>query len=432
SDNEDVMGINAEEYNSEIPPVSWIDRILGEAAAKKRELRIRTIANEIENIFSRELSSTGAFCFEKTYLFAPNPTLRLAGAGHIGLPVNSRDALAVKEHSRPIKDGPLGTDNAEHAWIMKASKQAALRPAEAMASGKELNRKGTCFPAGVAASAYVDRHVLRKLPNAVFATLIITLPCAFTGGQVDISHEGVSKTIDQARNSLLNTSATAWYRGLTPEFKPITDGHRLALHYHLIHTTTSPRPTLPSLSRASDLLGKVLTFWKTSLSDPETPRKIVYLLDRMYHSGAKLTEHELKGCDAHIVSVLKDTAQKSGFKLLLAHLELSSQGDARCDPGQKWGRRQYCHSDHDSGRGVVEGTDPSRLEFKDYEDVQYGLELSQLGALDGTPLKDKVDIGEILFPVGMQPVESIPEDLAATLERGSKPDVIEYVEGESK
>ncbi|KIO28614.1 hypothetical protein M407DRAFT_52609, partial [Tulasnella calospora MUT 4182] len=176
-----------------------------------------------------------------------------------------------------------------------------------------------------------------------FATLIITLPCAFTGGEVYISHAGMSATIDQSRNSLSNTHAMAWYSGLMPTFKRITGGHRLVLHYHLIHTTKSPCPTLPTPSKAIGRLSEVLTSWKTSVLDQTTPSKILYLLDHKY-STANLTENGLDGRDIYIISVLKDIAQKSGFKLLLAHLELFALGEANCGPRQKWGRRRYCHS----------------------------------------------------------------------------------------
>ncbi|KAG8897989.1 hypothetical protein FRC01_011074, partial [Tulasnella sp. 417] len=217
----------------------------------------------------------------------------------------------------------------------------------------------------------------------------------------------------------------AWYNGVTPKFKPITDGHRLVLHYHLIHTTTSPSPSLSHPSRAIDRLGKVLTSWTASLLDRGTPRKIVHLLEHKY-SDTKLTEDGLEGRDAYIVSALKDTiAQNSGFKLLLAHVELSSRGHASCGPWQKWGRRQYLQSGDGNGREVVEGQNPLWLEFKDPLEVEYELELLQLRELDGTPLRDRVKLDEI------KAVESIPDDLTATL-KGGKPDLTEYSESKNK
>lgn len=219
--------------------------------------------------------------------------------------------------------------------------------------------------------------------------MIITLPCAFTGGAVHISHAGTSATVDQSRDSLSNTHAIAWYNGLTPKFKPITGGNRIVLHYSLIHTTNSPCPTLPSPSKAISRLSEVLTSWKTSARNQDSPRKIVYLLDDKY-STANLTEDGLDGRDAYIASVMKDIAQKSGFKLLLAHLELSGLGEADCGPRQKWGRRRYRHSDNDSDKEESAGADPSRVGFEHESSVEYELELTDLRALDGTPLKDKM------------------------------------------
>ncbi|KAG8939846.1 hypothetical protein FRC04_005940 [Tulasnella sp. 424] len=221
----------------------------------------------------------------------------------------------------------------------------------------------------------------------------------------------------------------AWYNGLMPTFERITAGHRLVLHYQLIHTTNSPSPVLPSPSRAIDRLGKVLASWKKSVSDQDVPRKIVYLLEHKY-SEANLTADGLKGRDAYILSVLKDVAQTEGFKLLLAHLELFAQGEASCGPRQKWGSRQYCHSDNDSDREETKGADPSRLKYQDPSDVEHELELSNLRTLDGTPVKDGVDLLEMLFPTEMKAVESIPGDLKAVLERG-KPDSVNYDEPET-
>ncbi|KIO28613.1 hypothetical protein M407DRAFT_229979 [Tulasnella calospora MUT 4182] len=360
-DDEDVMDIEAKEYDSESPFVPSANRILGEAIAKKSEPKRPSLAgrhryassyrffsntylsrqSEITNIFSEDLNSGAEFCFEKTYPSAPNPTVRLAGAGHISLPVNSRDVLAIKEHSRPVEFGSLGTANAADAWKMKAPKVAFDSPAW---------------------SVFLQRVV-----------------------------EDVCK----------------------------------ALAIEFAHST--------SLRLAEAMASRkelnVFTSWKTSLFDRGTPRKIVHLLDHKY-SEAKLTENGLEGRDAYSVSVLKDIAQKSGFKLLLAHLELAAWGDPSCGPVPKWGRKQYCQSGNDGGREQVEGTDPSRLEFKDPLDADYELELSQLRTLDGTPLKDRVDLEEMLSPIGMKAVESIPGDLTGALKQG-KPDCIEYSEGES-
>ncbi|KAG8916701.1 hypothetical protein FRC01_002910, partial [Tulasnella sp. 417] len=145
----------------------------------------------------------------------------------------------------------------------------------------------------------------------------------------------MSATIDQSRDSLSNTHAIAWYTGLAPQFKPITSGHRLVLHYHLIHTTNSPCPTLSIPSKAIRRLNEALTSWKTSVRHQDAPRKILYLLDHKY-STANLTEDGLAGRDAYILSVLKGVAQQTGFKLLLAHVELFALGEASCGPRQKW------------------------------------------------------------------------------------------------
>ncbi|KAG9034713.1 hypothetical protein FS837_002151 [Tulasnella sp. UAMH 9824] len=438
SDDEDAMDVDTEDSDSESPLIPPLLPRLGKIVAKKSQPKGKTTASEIGDIFTKDLDFGGAFCFEKTYSTVPNPTLRLAGAGHIGLPASSRDLLAIKQHSRPMKSGPRVTAHAEDGWKMEASQVAFDN--HAWNGFLRSVVEEVCKALAIQSARSKPRCDLQKLwlqghgsilplhkekaPNAAFATLIIILPCAFTGGAVSISHAGTSAIVDQSRDSLSNTHVIAWYNGLTPDFKPITSGSRLVLHYSLIHTTNSPCPMLPSPSKAIRRLTEVLTAWKTSVQDQATPRKIIYLLDDKY-STANLTEDGLDGRDAYITSVLKDIAQKSGFKLLLAHLELFARGEADCGPRQKWGRRRYRHSGNDSEREESKGADPSRVKFDADWNVEYELELSDLRTLDGTPLKDRIDFLEMLYPEEMNAVESIPGDLKVALKRG-KPDSAEY------
>lgn len=78
--------------------------------------------NLIRDIFNSDMNFRGAFWFEKTYESTPNPALRLEGPGRVGLPVSSRDALAIKEHSKPMKSNPRVTVNAESTWEMEPTR----------------------------------------------------------------------------------------------------------------------------------------------------------------------------------------------------------------------------------------------------------------------------------------------------------------------
>lgn len=78
--------------------------------------------NQLHSIVNSDMNFRGAVCFEKTYQSVPNPALRLEGPGRVGLPVNSRDVCAIKEHSRAMKSGPRVTVNAEDAWEMEPSR----------------------------------------------------------------------------------------------------------------------------------------------------------------------------------------------------------------------------------------------------------------------------------------------------------------------
>lgn len=61
--------------------------------------------DELEEVLSTDLTFKGAFAFNRTYPEAPNPTLYLEGLGHVGLPLSTRDASAIKSKA---KQAPFG------------------------------------------------------------------------------------------------------------------------------------------------------------------------------------------------------------------------------------------------------------------------------------------------------------------------------------
>lgn len=52
--------------------------------------------DDFEDLLSEDDGFNGAFSFSKTYQDAPNPGLRLADLGTVGLPLSTREAEAVK------------------------------------------------------------------------------------------------------------------------------------------------------------------------------------------------------------------------------------------------------------------------------------------------------------------------------------------------
>jgi hypothetical protein len=105
--------------------------------------------------------------------------------------------------------------------------------------------------------------------------------------------------------------------------KPITSGYRLALSFGIIHTTSTPRPTLSTANQNVLHLCRLLLSWS---QDPaSSPEKIIWLLDHLY-SREKLSSTQLKDRDARVFSILDRLAINLGMCIGLVNVEHKQQG----------------------------------------------------------------------------------------------------------
>jgi len=204
--------------------------------------------------------------------------------------------------------------------------------------------------------------------NDMFATVVILLPSAYTGGQVVVSHASMTKTIDLAPNSLSSTAVLAWYTDVKHEVKPVTSGYRLALSYNLVHGALPdvPIPILPEIGNALTRVRRVLRKWKDERYGklPDIPL-LAYLLDHEYSQhdlGQGLKS--LKGADAHRVRALHDVAEELGYVVSLARLEHTVSGAAD-DDGESYYRRSRYEYDDEDEEFEVEEDMPGMLEVCD-------------------------------------------------------------------
>ena len=166
----------------------------------------------------------------------------------------------------------------------------------------------------------------------MFATVVIILPSAYTGGHVVVSHAATTKALDFSEKSLLSTAVLAWYTDVTHEVKPIENGYRFALSYNLIHVAPPnvPRPCLPDTSSSEALLAQVLRKSRAKKYEKGSQCDIIaYLLDHEY-SAVNLKEGLdcLKGVDAHRITLLGPIAKQLGFVVGLASLSHKVSGCA--------------------------------------------------------------------------------------------------------
>lgn len=202
----------------------------------------------------------------------------------------------------------------------------------------------------------------------MFATIVIVLPSEFTGGALQLTHAGVTQSVDIAASSGMSTSALAWYTDVFHAVKPVTSGYRLALSYNLIRTSIdSLKPSAQLVSSTSSELRHILLSWKQAHDgrlDFQVPDTLLYLLDHQY-SENNLATCALKGKDASLIAQLDPIAAEMGFGLYIANAELHRTGQAN-DMGCGYGRsRRYDYYDYEDEYSDDGGDDVSMCEVEE-------------------------------------------------------------------
>lgn len=261
-------------------------------------------------------------------------------------------------------------------------------------------------------------HRSTEKSDGMFATVVVVLPSAYTGGQVHVSHGHSTKVIDVSSSSLLRTSVLAWYTDVMHEVKPITSGYRLALSYNLLHTSKGvPRPSLPNMHGALMRLRHVLRRWYEGAykkkCDQDT-RYIAYITEHEYSAANLMTgQTTLKGEDAHKISHVRQVAEELGFVVYLGNLSYNVSGVADYDGGDygyyghKRRRHCYSHSDEPGEDDVSMG----EIHEKTYS-------LTNIVDIDGEPLSDELENVELLLKENL----IVPQDAFEDAE----PDEREY------
>lgn len=314
------------------------------------------IRKDLEAILtSRAVDWNFAFSFRQTYPDAPNPVLSLADLGTVGLPLSTREADAVKSRAVQAPFGmgerTLVDKTVRDTWEMDSAKvsfdgprwgEFVDRAVEDICKALNVNCKTSkpdcklhkllLYETG----SHFLPHVDTEKADGMFATMIIILPSQFLGGNVRVTHGGLSLDYDCSATSVDQTTVLAWYTDVTHEVKPITSGYRLALSYNLIHTNKVPSPATAPTNAVSARVAKVLQAWQNTDPGSHAPEKIICLLDHKYshanfHSGA------LKGSDAQKAAVLANLAPSHGFVLGLANVSCRLAGTADDSSGRRYG-----------------------------------------------------------------------------------------------
>lgn len=311
---------------------------------------------------------TGSFAARRTGS-AENLVIEVAGVGPIRLPVTPTQARRLCEVARPARYGlreqTLLDANVRDTWEVPRDRVTVderqwretllpmldiLRAELGLAPDCELSAElhsMLVYESG----QFFQRHQDSEKADGMIGTLVVTLPSAFTGGELVIEQQG-TKVTDQGSPEEL--SFVAFYGDCEHEVLPVTDGFRITLTYNLVAKgRTGPDAAAfavhPSVALLAEQLRAHITTpvelpaWRSHREPAKRPpHQLVYLLDHQY-SQHGFGWDQLKGGDAARAGMMLAAADIAGYdtSLALAEVEDTYEEDYTSWMGiyrQRWER----------------------------------------------------------------------------------------------
>jgi predicted 2-oxoglutarate/Fe(II)-dependent dioxygenase YbiX len=318
------------------------------------------------------------------------PGLEVPGVGPVALPLEKRQAAALKKGARQAPYGK-GTEtlvdtNVRRVWEIDADQIVLSNPEWAdlmdqaiVATQTDLGLEKQKLEAHLyklllyePGSFFLPHRDGEKLDRMV-ATLVIALPAAHEGGELVVRHEDREEVVDFSADSRFHTQFAAFYADCEHELRPVTSGFRLALVYNLTLARSARTFTAPQSAAHIAAVARILKQWKeqgamTDASDEgESPSKLAIVLDHHY-SSAGLAFDALKGIDRARANVLLEAASKSGFDASLALVTYWESGSAEPSGGYGYGRHGgYGYADDDDVEHEMGEVYDHRLTAKNFK-----------------------------------------------------------------
>ncbi|RVX45808.1 putative 2-oxoglutarate/Fe(II)-dependent dioxygenase YbiX [Nonomuraea polychroma] len=208
-------------------------------------------------------------------------------------------------------------------------------------------------------------HQDSEKDDAMVATLVVTLPSAYTGGELVVEHQSQTKKYRGLKTAV---SLVAFYADCRHQVLPVKTGNRVTLTYNLLLTGDS-QAVAAEHPLVTDLAACLHTHFTTPVVLPyshrrgDPPARLAYLLDHEY-TARGLSWSRLKGSDAARGALLRAAAEQAGCEITLALAEIQETWDAY-DPDE----------DEDAWYGDYEDEDPDDYEdSRSADDKQYVLQ----------------------------------------------------------
>lgn len=278
------------------------------------------------------IHGTGNFCaIGSTPFFFPE--LQVKGVGELGFPLSPsqiRELIQVAEEA-PFGKGEKTVLDREvrRCWQLDQS-QFSFRSAQWNKYLKTVLEQ-VCEDLGVVGEVsahpyklliygkegHFQAHRDSEKLDAMFGTLIISLPSAYEGGYLLIRHAGEEKKIDFSVNSSWRDfQHVAFFADCEHEVLAVESGYRCCITYNLCLEEGDPRAlNLPTSEQAQALYAPL-----QQLGEKRAGKLTAVLLEHRY-TEAHLSFNRLKGDDRARAAALIQAAESSGMR---AHLALAT------------------------------------------------------------------------------------------------------------
>ncbi|MCL2584909.1 MAG: 2OG-Fe(II) oxygenase, partial [Streptosporangiales bacterium] len=217
------------------------------------------------------------------------------------------------------------------------------------------------------------KHQDTEKTDDMIGTLVVTLPSAYTGGDLMIGRGEDWKAYRGSKNAL---SVVAFYADCQHEVLKLKSGYRITLTYNLmLRGDTSSRAD--SDAGAVGELGALLrehfseparTAWGSLKAD--RPARLVYLLDHEY-TPRGLDWTRMKGADARRVPLLRAAAEAAGYEAILGLADVRTTHDAWPSDEEYEYPRYYDEDEDEEYDG--EPAEPTEFEINDLIDSEVTL-----------------------------------------------------------
>ncbi|KAJ6497231.1 hypothetical protein C8R47DRAFT_1114136 [Mycena vitilis] len=294
----------------------------------------------LETVLQDGLSSHFAFSKGYSPRNVPSPRLSIDGLGVLDFPLSERDALALISAAVPKPTPGAESTRSVGVWTIASQKINFANPAweiwlrcEAGATAVQglraerldgqleyLLKELTICEGGSQAIHYKVEP--DEAPGEKICDLVVLLPSSFTGGLLELRHDGENKPIVLDEESGRKTSIVAAYVGVEHNLSAVESGYRIALTYHVLDRGGHP-PTLADLDSPKQRIRRLLRNWQQTKLFGCAPPFIACLLQNQYPRSAKSFDaSSLHGVDENLFSRVRQHAQELHIALHLAHIDV--------------------------------------------------------------------------------------------------------------